>query len=168
MQKKIGQWISWVLTFAMVVQLWMPVYAEEPEAKTVQVEDGVVLTYNADGTITARITAPGAEKGTRRAEEEPRLSDKGDSFIHETEDLRLVVEKTYTDGSTLSTVETETGGCVVFYPEMASGEIPAEQESETEEAPAETETPAEDGSACRDGSTYRDGNACGDGNALSV
>ena len=125
-EKKISQWISWIIMLAMVLQLGVPAFGEEAHETVRELEDGVTLTYNEDGTITATISAtvPAATRGTRRVAEEPRLSDKGDSFIHETEDLRVIVEKTYTDGNTLATVEAESGESVLFYPETASGEFP--------------------------------------------
>ena len=109
-------------------------FAENPRTHQQDSEDGYLYTYNDDGTITVTIYPSGVskEKSASADPEDDRLEDQGDSYVNTSEDVTVTLEKTYTDGDVLVSVESDGTG-IVFYPETVAGAMPVEN-TEVEQA----------------------------------
>lgn len=96
-------------------------YAETAEPTTVQTEDGVTFTHNSDGTVTATVYPKLEVRAMSAAPMTNILEDQGDSYASTGDNISLRLEKTYTDGEMLVSIESNGAG-ISFYPETNSGQ----------------------------------------------
>ena len=145
--------LSVILAVTLIIQCGVTAFAVETTERTEYSGDGVIYTYNADGSVTATIYASSAPEQTESEPEEDRLEDHGDFYANTADDVDVTLEKTYTDGEALVSVESDGAG-VVFYPETVVEQevavdtepvsVPAETaepETEAEAAPADDAVP---------------------------
>ena len=133
--KIIKRILSVVLAAAITLQCGNTAFAEAPSPRQEYSDDGVLYTYNADGTVTATIyTSPVVEERKTTSSEDDRLEDHGDSYVNTSEDVTVTLEKTYSDGDILVSL-SDADTAIAFYPETAAGAVPVEPSG-----PVEAET----------------------------
>ena len=133
--KMIKRILSVVLTVAITLQCGNTAFAETASPRQEYSDDGVLYTYNADGTVTATIyTSPVVEERKTTSNEDDRLEDHGDSYVNTSEDVTVTLEKTYSDGDNLVSL-SDADTAIAFYPETAAGAVPVEPSD-----PVEAET----------------------------
>ena len=100
--KMIKKVLSVCLAIAITLQCGNTAFAEAASPRQEYSDDGVLYTYNADGTVTATIyTSPVVEERKTTSNEDDRLEDLGDSYVNTSEDVTVTLEKTYSDGDIL-------------------------------------------------------------------
>ena len=133
--KIIKRFFSVVLAIAITLQCGNTAFAETASPRQEYSDDGVLYTYNADGTVTATIyTSPVVEERKTTSNEDDRLEDHGDSYVNTSEDVTVTLEKTYSDGDILVSL-SDADTAIAFYPETAAGAVPVEPSG-----PVEAET----------------------------
>lgn len=133
--KMIKKVLSVCLAIAITLQCGNTAFAETASPRQEYSDDGVLYTYNADGTVTATIyTSPVVEERKTTSNEDDRLEDHGDSYVNTSEDVTVTLEKTYSDGDILVSV-SDADTAIAFYPETAAGAVPVEPSG-----PVEAET----------------------------
>lgn len=124
--KMIKRILSVVLAVAITLQCGNTAFAEAASPRQEYSDDGVLYTYNADGTVTATIyTSPVVEERKTTSNEDDRLEDHGDSYVNTSEDVTVTLEKTYSDGDILVSL-SDADTAIAFYPETAAGAVPVE------------------------------------------
>ena len=124
--KHIKKLFSSLFALVLTVQCsGVTAFADDDSPRTEIAADGVVYTYNDDGSVTATIYTHPAVTEKRASSEDYRLKDHGDSYVNTSEDVTVTIEKTYSDGDMLVSVESDETG-IVFYPETVAGVIPVE------------------------------------------
>ena len=117
--KIIKRFFSVVLAIAITLQCGNTAFAETASPRQEYSDDGVLYTYNADGTVTATIyTSPVVEERKTTSNEDDRLEDHGDSYVNTSEDVTVTLEKTYSDGDILVSL-SDADTAIAFYPETA-------------------------------------------------
>ena len=133
--KIIKRILSVVLAVAITLQCGNTAFAEAASPRQEYSDDGVLYTYNADGTVTATIyTSPVVEERKTTSNEDDRLEDHGDSYVNTSENVTVTLEKTYSDGDILVSL-SDADTAIAFYPETAAGAVPVEPSG-----PVEAET----------------------------
>ena len=137
--KKIKKILALCLAASILLECGnLAAFAENPRTHQQDSEDGYLYTYNDDGTITMTIYPSGGSKkeSASAASEDDRLEDQGDSYVNTSDDVTVTLEKTYSDGDVLVSVESDGTG-IVFYPETVAGAIPVENTAAEEALHAE-------------------------------
>ena len=133
--KMIKKVLSVCLAIAITLQCGNTAFAEAASPRQEYSDDGVLYTYNADGTVTATIyTSPVVEERKTTSNEDDRLEDLGDSYVNTSEDVTVTLEKTYSDGDILVSL-SDADTAIAFYPETVAGAVPVEPSG-----PVEAET----------------------------